>query len=253
MHHFRQPSSMKKSCELGKCPGGCDDEVVVTCTGNTLGAAKQGVQCRFGSALATACVFEEESGTFTCTPPKARSSPSPLRRLFNAIADVTGRMPPASVLSKAAATQPLRRPQGLSIDELLNCQLFTENDVFLADLKDLPALQRCVLLTNKQESTSARFAPCCVHVTMAGCRLGNTAALHVRCRLCTLRTTLSRCTCLSVRSICTGAIVTTACMMVTMPDANLTVVATRPWPTPTSASSRRMRLSASKVRCQPQR
>ena len=61
---------MKKACELGKCPGGCGDEVVVTCTGSLLGTFKGGVHCRFGSAHATACVYEEESGTLTCTPPK---------------------------------------------------------------------------------------------------------------------------------------------------------------------------------------
>ncbi len=65
---------MRKTCALGKCPAGCGDEVVVTCTGNTLSAATGGVQCRFGSARAAACIYEEESGTLTCCPPKVPAS-----------------------------------------------------------------------------------------------------------------------------------------------------------------------------------
>ena len=33
--------------------------------------------------------------------------------------------------------------QGLSLEDLLKCQLYSDEDVFLADLSELPALQRC--------------------------------------------------------------------------------------------------------------
>ena len=65
------PLAMAKTCDLGKCPGSCRDaEIVVTCTGNKLGAMRGGVHCRFGSLAAAACVYEEESGTLCCSPPK---------------------------------------------------------------------------------------------------------------------------------------------------------------------------------------
>ena len=64
-------ASMARICELGRCPSGCGNaDVVVTCTGSKLGALKTGVHCRFGSTSSTACIYEEESGTLCCSPPK---------------------------------------------------------------------------------------------------------------------------------------------------------------------------------------
>ena len=132
---------MKKTCALGRCPTGCGDEVVVTCTGNALSAATGGVHCRFGPARTSACVYEEESGTLTCCPPKVLDSCALILWLV-----YHSRAPPPLDLLCAPEDRPLlRRPQGLSLDELLSSQLYTDDDVFLADLKDLPALQRCAL------------------------------------------------------------------------------------------------------------
>ncbi len=49
-----------------------------------------------------------------------------------------------SFTARRALSSSFPLQQGLSLTDLLNCKLYTDEEVYLADLSELPALQRCV-------------------------------------------------------------------------------------------------------------